>query len=124
MRAKIERHPQTGTFSNQAVPAVISITAKWVFVLKTDREGSITKTKARLVACGADYLETFAATSSLSSIKVALGVAVKNDWPPHQFDVTQAFVRAPLDADVFMELPMARGRRTGDVLKPDRALSG
>ena len=56
------------------------ISTKWVFAWKTD---SNTKVKARLVARGfrqqpgAEYLEAFAPTPAMSSIKVILAVAVQ-----------------------------------------------
>ena len=62
-----------------------------------------------------DFLETFAATPSLSSIKVASAIAI--------LDVEQAFARVPLDFDVYMKLPLVCGR-TGQVVKLDRALFG
>ena len=69
--------------------------AKWVFAWKTDSDGYITKAKARLVArdtrqqLGVDYFNTFAPTPTVSSIKVALVIAVQIDWPLYHSDVKQ-----------------------------------
>lgn len=90
--------------------------------MKTDHDSFTTK--ARVVARalgkkhGVDYFETFAATPSVSSMNMELAIAVRT----HR--LTQAFVRAPLDTDVFMKLPMGCGRRTGDMVKLDRAPYG
>ena len=98
--------------------------------LKTDSDGYITKAKARLVAhgfgqqLGVDYFNTFAPTPTASSIKVALAIAMQNDWPLYHFDVKQAFVQAKLDTDVYMKLPYGCGERTENVVKLDRALYG
>ena len=106
------------------------IAAKWVFAWKTDSDGYTTKAKARLVAryfgqqLGVDYFNTCVPTPTVSSIKVALLIAVQNDWPLYHFDVKQAFVRAKLDTDVSMKLPYGCGKRTGKVFKLGRALSG
>ena len=95
------------------------ITAKWVFAWKTDSDGYITKAKARLVARGfgqqldVDYFNTFAPTPTVSSIKVALAIAVQNDWPLYHFDVKQAFVQVKLDTDVCMNFRTVAGRGQG-----------
>ena len=124
MRLEVDRHIEIGTFSADVVPKGINvITAKWVFAWKTDSDGYITKAKARLVArgfgqqLGVYYFNTFAPTPTVSSIKVALAIAVQNDWPLYHFDVKQAFVQAKLDTDVYMKLPYGCGERTGKVVK-------
>ena len=62
-----------------------------------------------------DYFNTFALTPTVSSIKVALAIAVQNDWPLYHFDVKQAFVQVKFDTDVYMKLPYGCGERTGKV---------
>ena len=127
MTHELDGHIEIGTFSADVVPKGVNvITAKWMFAWKTDSDGDITKAKARLVArgfgqqLGVDYFNSFASTPTVSSIKVALAIAVQNDWPLYQ----QAFVQAKLDTDVYMKLPHGCGERTGRVVKPDRALYG
>ena len=71
-----------------------------------------------------DYFNTFAPTPTVSSIKVALTIAVQNNWPLCHFDVKQVFVQAKLDTDVSMKLPYGCEERTGKVVKLDRALYG
>ena len=86
MRLELDNHIEIGTFSADVVPKGVNVmTAKWVFAWKTDSDGYITKAKARLVArgfgqqLGVDYFNTFAPTPTVSSIKVALAIAVQND---------------------------------------------
>ena len=56
-------------------------------------------------------------------IKVALAIAVQNDWPLYHFDVKQTFVQAKLDTDdVYMKLTYCCGERTINMVKLDRAL--
>ena len=88
MRLELEGPNEIGTFSTDVVPKGINlITAKWVFAWKTDSDVYITTAKGRLVArgfgqqSGVDYFNTFAPTPTVSSIKVALAIAVQNDWP-------------------------------------------
>ena len=70
-----------------------------------------------------DYFNTFA-PPTVSSIKVALVSAVRNDWPLYHLDVKQAFGQAKLDTDVYIKLPYGCGEMTGKVVKLDRALYG
>ena len=131
MKLKLDGNIEIGTFSADVVPnGVNGITAKWVFAWKTDSDGYITKAEVRLVArgfgqqLGVDYFKTFAPTPIVPSIKVALAIAVQNEWPLYHFDVKQAFVQAKLDTDVYIKLPYGCGKRTGKVVKLDRALYG
>ena len=130
MKLELDGHIEIGTFSADVVPKGVNvITAKWVSAWKTDSDGYITKAKVRLVArgfgqqLGVDYFNTFAPTPTVSSIKVALAIAVQNDWPLYHFDVKQAFV-AKLDTDVYMKLPYGCEERSGKVVKLDRKLYG
>ena len=107
MRLELDGNTEIGTFSTDVVPKGVNvITVKRVFAWKTDSNGCITEAKARLVArgfgqqLGVDYFSTFAPTPTVSSIKMALAIAVQNDWPLYHFDVKQAFVQAKLDTDV------------------------
>ena len=86
MRLELDGHIETGTFSADVVLKWVKfITAKWVFAWETDSAGYITKAKAKLVArgfgqqLGVSYFNTFAPTPTVSSIKLALMIAVQND---------------------------------------------
>ena len=83
---ELDGHIEISTFSADVVPKGVNvITAKWVFAWKTDSDGYIMKAKARLVArgfgqqFGADYFNTFAPTSTVSSIKKTLAIAMQNN---------------------------------------------
>ncbi len=70
---------------------------KWVFKIKRNTNGTIAKYKARLVARGftqehgIDYIETFAPTVKLSTIRVILTLATYHDWEVEQLDVVATF---------------------------------
>jgi len=87
------------------------IPVKWVFKIKTDETGAITKYKARITPKGfkqrhgVDYFEVFANTGKYKTLRVALSLAASNDMELHQFDVPQAFTQAELDEDVYMMMP-------------------
>ncbi|CAM9888938.1 unnamed protein product, partial [Sphacelaria rigidula] len=131
MQAELGGHEKAGTFSTGPVPEGVNvISAKWVFSWNTGADGTVTKAKARLVARGfgqrfaVDYFETFAITPSMASIKLVMAVAVQEEWPLYQFDVTQAFVQAEMDADVYMRLPEGCSVWTYVTVKLEKSIHG
>jgi hypothetical protein len=84
---------------------------KWVFRVKKDADGNISKWKARLVVrgftqvYGVDYFETFTPVAKLASIRSILAIAARNDWDISMFDFHSAYLNGELDEDIFMEQP-------------------
>jgi hypothetical protein len=91
------------------------IPVKWVFKIKTDETGKITKFKARITPkgfkqrYGIDFFEVFANTGKYKSLRVMLSLAARNDMELQQLDVPQAFTQAPLNEVVYMEMPEGFG---------------
>lgn len=87
------------------------IRVKWVFKIKTDETGAITKYKARITPKGfmqkhgKDYFEVFANTGKYKTLRVALSLAAHRNMELRQLDVPQAFTQAPLEEEVHMEMP-------------------
>ena len=87
------------------------IPVKWVFKVKTDEHGEVTKYKARITPKGfkqrhgIDYFEVFANTGKYKTLRVALSIAAKRNMELRQLDVPQAFTQAALQEDVYMEMP-------------------
>ena len=87
------------------------IPVKWVFKIKTDENGVVTKYKARITPKGfrqrhgVDYFEVFANTGKYKTLRVALSIAARRDMELRQLDVPQAFTQADLEEDVYMEMP-------------------
>ena len=85
--------------------------SRWVFALKKDENGQIVKNKSRYVAkgfnqvFGSDYLETFAPTAKLSSIRLFLALATHFGFEVFQFDVSSASLNADFEEDVFVQQP-------------------
>ena len=85
--------------------------ANGLYKVKPDEHGRPTRFKARLVALGCrqrpgiDFDETWAPTASAESIRVLLSIAAIHDLELRQFDVTSAFLGAPLKETVFMRPP-------------------
>jgi len=87
------------------------VDSKWVFRVKKDADGNISKWKARLVArgftqvYGVDYFETFAPVAKLASIRTILAIAARNNWDISMFDFHSAYLNGELDEDIYMEQP-------------------
>ncbi|CAI7843820.1 unnamed protein product [Closterium sp. NIES-53] len=87
------------------------LTGKWVFRVKTKADGTIDKFKARWVVRGfdqehgRDYTETFAPVSRHTSLRILIAVAAMKKKKLRQIDVANAFPYAPVDAEIFVELP-------------------
>ncbi|CAI7787005.1 unnamed protein product [Closterium sp. NIES-53] len=87
------------------------LTGKWVFRVKTKADETIDKFKARWVVRGfdqeqgRDFTETFAPVSRHTSLRILLAIAAMNRKKLRQIDVANAFLYAPVDAEIFVELP-------------------
>ncbi|CAI7831317.1 unnamed protein product [Closterium sp. NIES-53] len=87
------------------------LTGKWVFRVKTKADGTINKFKARWVVRGfdqehgRDFTETFAPVSRHTSLRILLAIAAMKQKKLRQIDVTNAFLYAPVDAEIFVEQP-------------------
>ncbi|CAI7797340.1 unnamed protein product [Closterium sp. NIES-53] len=87
------------------------LTGKWVFRIKTKADGTIEKFKARWVVRGfdqehgRDFTKTFAPVSRHTSLRILLTVAAMKKKKLRQIDVANAFLYAPVDAEIFVELP-------------------
>lgn len=102
---------------------------KWVFKKKFDENGKLEKFKARITPKGfrqkhgIDYHEVFANTGKYKTMRIVLALAAALDLELNQLDVPTAFVRAPLDEEVYMELPEGF-EEPGMVCKLNRSLYG
>ena len=105
------------------------IRVKWVFKIKTDETGAITKYKARITPKGfmqkegIDYFEVFANTGKYKSMRLLLSIAASGDLELLQLDVPQAFTQADLNEVVYMEMPEGFEIK-GKVCKLEKALYG
>ncbi|KAG8501579.1 hypothetical protein CXB51_003840 [Gossypium anomalum] len=88
-----------------------AIGCKWLFKIKKNPDGTISRRKARLVAkgCsqvpGCDFKETFSPVVKPVTIRLILSVAVTKGWHIRQVDVNNAFLNGDLTDDVFMHQP-------------------
>ncbi|CAI7828848.1 unnamed protein product [Closterium sp. NIES-53] len=87
------------------------LTGKWVFRVKTKADGTYEKHKARWVVRGfdqnhgIDYTLTFAPVSRHTSVRLVLCEAAAKNFPLRQIDVSNAFLYADVDAEIYVEYP-------------------
>lgn len=102
---------------------------KEVFKIKTDEHGTVTEYKARVTPKGfrqkhgVDFFDTFARTGQYKTLRVALSLVAKWDHELAQFDVPTAFLNAPVEEDIYMELPEGY-EQPGMVCKLQKSLYG
>ncbi|MBW0482598.1 hypothetical protein O181_022313 [Austropuccinia psidii MF-1] len=105
------------------------ITSTWVFKEKQDSAGKTIEYKARLCAHGfhqipgLDYQNTFAPTGRLSSLRTLISFAAIQKYQFHQMDVQSAFLNAPLQEKICLEIPQGVvANRDTQVLQLNKAL--
>ena len=90
-----------------------TVRSKWVYTTKKNPDGS-KRYKARFVARGfsqkkgIDYGETFSPTANITSIRILMQMiqmVVQYDLIVHQMDVKTAYLRAPIDYEIFVAQP-------------------
>ena len=82
---------------------------KWVFKIKRNADGTISKYKARLVAKGnmhgVDYDEVFALVARIETIRLIIALAGSHGWEIHHLDVKTPFLHNELKEEVFVNQP-------------------
>lgn len=87
------------------------IGCKWVYKIKTNENGNVTRYKARLVAqgfsqkYGSDYDQVFAPVAKLTTLRILLSLANKNGWLVVHIDAKTAFLNGILKENIFMKQP-------------------
>ena len=82
---------------------------KWVFKNKLDKNGYVTRNKARLIAKGynqeeeIDFDETFALVARLKAIRLLLAYASSMDIKLYQMDVISTFLNGIINEEVYVE---------------------
>ncbi|GJX88970.1 retrovirus-related pol polyprotein from transposon TNT 1-94 [Tanacetum coccineum] len=83
----------------------------WVYRNKLDKNGVVSRNKARLVAQGynqqegIDYDETYAPVARLESIRILLAYACALDFKLFQMDVKSAFLNGFINEEVYVAQP-------------------
>jgi hypothetical protein len=105
------------------------VSSVWAFKRKRYPDGSLRKLKARICARGfeqiegVDYFETFAPVVQWMTVRLVLIMTILLNLENKQIDYTAAFLQAPIDHDVYVEMPKLFSVE-GKVWKLQRAIYG
>ncbi|KAJ7976082.1 Retrovirus-related Pol polyprotein from transposon TNT 1-94 [Quillaja saponaria] len=111
MDEKMRAFKDNDTWELVKLPLGKSVGCRLVFTVKVHSDGSIDQLKARSVAKGysqvydIDYSETFSPVAKITSVRVFISLAAIFNWPLHQLDIKNTFLRGDLDEEVSMEQP-------------------
>lgn len=89
-----------------------AIKVKWVFKMKHNPDGSISRHKSRLVArgflqrSGLDYSKVYAQVTRLETVRLVVALACKQCWSTFHLDVKLTFLNGPLDEVVYATQPL------------------
>jgi hypothetical protein len=102
----------------------------WIYKVKSDTAGDISRFKARFVAkgcnqrAGLDYTETFSPIIRMASLRLFLAIAAARDLELCQLDIDTAFPYAPIKEDVYIRQPLEFGDGASKVCHLKRCLYG
>ncbi|KAI5321499.1 hypothetical protein L3X38_030570 [Prunus dulcis] len=112
MEEEIYALTMQGTWCLVPRPANTNIVgSKWIYKIKRNSDGTVSRYKARLVAhgfsqeAGFDYHETFSPVVRHTTVRLILSLASINGWSLRQLDVKNAFLHGDLDEEVYMKQP-------------------
>ena len=107
-----------------------ALKSRWVYKIKTDAGGNITRYKARFVVkgylqkFGLDYNETFANTVRPGIYRALFFLAAELDWEIHQWDIKSAFPNADVEEEIYVQQPYGFEQDKKLVLRLNKALYG
>jgi hypothetical protein len=109
----MEAHLENSTWELVKLPPRHkAIGSKWVFKVKHNRDGTVERYKAHLVAKGfgqrpgVDFNETFAPTAKWAALRAILALAALENLELESIDISNAYLNGELhNVDVYMQQP-------------------
>jgi hypothetical protein len=80
----------------------------WIYQVKSDTVGDVSRFKARFVAkgcnqrVGLDYTETFSHVIRMANLRLSRAIAAARDLELCLLDIDTAFLYAPIKEDVYI----------------------
>ena len=111
MDEEIRKFMNMGAFELVRLPTGQKIVpSRWHYTLKRDKNNVLVKAKARFIAKGyvqnEDELDvTYAPTLHPETLRLVLMLAATNDMEIEQYDVSNAFLHAEIDEEVYVAPP-------------------
>ncbi|HVT62460.1 MAG TPA: reverse transcriptase domain-containing protein, partial [Legionellaceae bacterium] len=127
--AMIEQDVWTEVARKDLPPTANVLPVKWVLKVKYLADGALDKYKARLCPkgfrqkYGIDFHEVYAHTGSYKAWRLLLSLSARWGHKLVKMDVPEAFLKADLKEDIYMELPEGF-QKEGIVVKLNKALYG
>ncbi|GKD14128.1 putative RNA-directed DNA polymerase [Tanacetum coccineum] len=110
MKEEYDALVKTGTWSLVSRASNTNVVdCKWVYRLKRDKNGAISRYKARFFTKdfrqqpGINFHETFSLFFKSTTIRAIFSLAVTNNWPLRQLDVQNAFLHGNLKEQFYMK---------------------
>ncbi|KMQ87258.1 retrovirus-related pol polyprotein from transposon tnt 1-94 [Lasius niger] len=112
MEEEIASLKENSTWSLVELPAGCkAISNRWIYRVKRNAEGEISRYKARLVVRGfsqregIDFNETFSPVARFDTIRTVLSIAANEGLELAQFDVKTAFLNGVIEENIYMDQP-------------------
>ena len=122
IHVELDQLKKFGTWKLVECPSnTIPIPNKWVFLKKYNKEGELTKYKARLVVKGCaqqpgfNYSDTFSLVVRLETIRAILSIVPTTKLKMHQMNVKGAYLNSILKEKVYMCQPDSFDNGTNQV---------
>ena len=106
------------------------VDTKMLYKRKIGQDGKVEKYKCRLVAQGlwqvegVHYTEKYSPTPATASIRMLLAMAAAKDGELRHFDAEQAFLKADIDEEIYIEIPEEFQEFPGAVGRLNKAIYG
>ena len=103
---------------------------KMLYKRKIGQDGKVEKYKCRLVAQGfwqvegVHYTEKYPPTPATASIRMLLAMAAAKDGELRHFDAEQAFLKADIDEEIYIEIPEEFQEFPGAVGRLNKVIHG
>src|SRR5262249_42494720 len=108
-----------------------AIDSKWIYKIKYNADGIVSKYKARLVAkgynqeLGVDYHDNFSPVAKSVTIRIFLAMAAAKGWPIQQVDINNAYLHGHIDEELYLKPPKGYVKaKDGEVCRLVKSLYG